>query len=89
MKNILLLSFFVTISTWAQKKHIIEVRVGERVSDLISRLYKKSILSKDAVEQILNENESLNLFDFVPIKGKGTIALEGIFVPGLYNVSKK
>ncbi|MGY8954416.1 MAG: endolytic transglycosylase MltG, partial [Flavobacteriales bacterium] len=50
----------------------------------MSRLYKKSILSKDAVEQILNENESLNLFDFVPIKGKGTIALEGIFVPGLY-----
>ena len=54
MKNILLLSFFVTISTWAQKKHIIEVRAGERVSDLISRLEDKSILSKDAVEQILN-----------------------------------
>ena len=84
MKNILLISLFVTISTWAQKKHIIEVRVGERISDLISRLENKSILSNDAVEQILDENESLNLFDFVQYKAKGTTPLEGIFIPGLY-----
>jgi uncharacterized YceG family protein len=85
MKNILLTALIMSFSISAQNKDIIEVRVGERVSDFISRLNNKSILSNDAVEQILNENESLKLFDFVPYnKTKGAIALEGIFVPGFY-----
>mgnify|MGYP001998077346 CR=1 FL=1 len=74
----------MSFSVSAQNKDIIEVRVGERVSDFIQRLNNKRILSNHAVEQILNENESLKLFDFVPYKTKGTIALEGILVPGLY-----
>ena len=78
MKNILLTALIMSFSISAQNKDIIEVRVGERVSDFISRLNNKSILSNDAVEQILNENESLKLFDFVPYnKTEGSIALEG------------
>ena len=63
---------------------MIEVKVGERVSDLISRLENKRILSNDAVEHVLDQNQLQINFGFLPNKATGTKALEGIFVPGLY-----
>lgn len=85
MRNILFYIFLLfTTSILAQKKYIIEVKVGERISDLISRLEKKRILSNNAVEHVIDQNQLHINFDFLPNKDLGTKALEGIFIPGFY-----
>jgi UPF0755 protein len=64
-----------------------EVKVGERVSDLFSRLEKDGITTANDLSEIFNSGVFDSSFKFLPSHIDGVIRLEGIFVPKTYEIT--
>ena len=99
MKKLFLILIFIPLISFTQKNYVndvktdtsstaidIEVIIGERLSDLIEKLEERELISKKAVEELINSGVFNDKYDFVPNHVNGLLRLEGLIAPGLYSV---
>ena len=66
---------------------MIEVKVGERISDFVKRLENKKLTSKEALIVLINKGVFNDKYNFIPAHVNGLLRFEGLIKPGIYNLT--